>query len=51
MWSSPSPLAFYAYHIGYSVDESTLQHMNSTRAEFLMDVADKTKADVKSGTL
>ena len=37
--------------IGYSVDESILQHMIATDAEFLMEVTDKTKADVKGGTL
>lgn len=31
----------------YSVDERILQHMIDTQAEFLMEVTDKTKADVK----
>ena len=30
-----------------SVDQSILQHMIDTGAEFLMEVTDKTKADVK----
>jgi UTP--glucose-1-phosphate uridylyltransferase len=30
-----------------SVDESILQHMIDTGAEFLMEVTDKTKADIK----
>ena len=30
-----------------SVDESILQHMIDTKAEFLMEVTDKTKADIK----
>lgn len=34
-----------------SVDESILQHMIDTQAEFLMEVTDKTKADIKGGTL
>ena len=34
-----------------SVDESILQHMVETDAEFIMEVTDKTKADVKGGTL
>jgi UTP--glucose-1-phosphate uridylyltransferase len=33
------------------VDESILEHMVSTQAEFIMEVTDKTKADVKGGTL
>ena len=35
-------LTFY-----HSVDERILQHMVDTGAEFLMEVTDKTKADVK----
>ena len=31
----------------HSVDERILQHMVETGAEFLMEVTDKTKADVK----
>jgi UTP--glucose-1-phosphate uridylyltransferase len=34
-----------------SVDERILQHMIDTQAEFLMEVTDKTKADIKGGTL
>ena len=37
--------------IWFSVDESILQHMIDTNAEFLMEVTDKTKADIKGGTL
>lgn len=29
------------------VDEQILQHMIDTQAEFLMEVTDKTKADIK----
>lgn len=32
-----------------SVDERILKHMIDTEAEFLMEVTDKTKADVKVG--
>lgn len=35
----------------YSVDESILQHMINTQSEFIMEVTDKTKADIKGGTL
>jgi UTP--glucose-1-phosphate uridylyltransferase len=38
-------------NLGAVVDESILQHMIDTDAEFLMEVTDKTKADVKGGTL
>ncbi|KAL0956443.1 hypothetical protein HGRIS_002591 [Hohenbuehelia grisea] len=38
-------------NLGAVVDESILQHMIDTKAEFLMEVTDKTKADVKGGTL
>lgn len=34
-----------------SVDEKILQHMIDSQAEFLMEVTDKTKADIKGGTL
>ena len=34
-----------------SVDEKILQHMIESNAEFLMEVTDKTKADIKGGTL
>ena len=30
-----------------SVDQQILQHMIDTQAEFIMEVTDKTKADVK----
>ena len=32
----------------HSVDESILQHMIDSQAEFLMEVTDKTKADIKA---
>jgi UTP--glucose-1-phosphate uridylyltransferase len=32
----------------FSVDEAILQHMIDTQAEFLMEVTDKTKADIKA---
>lgn len=38
-------------NLGATVDEKILQHMIDTQAEFLMEVTDKTKADVKGGTL
>ncbi|KAK0504734.1 UTP-glucose-1-phosphate uridylyltransferase [Armillaria luteobubalina] len=38
-------------NLGAVVDEHILQHMIDTQAEFLMEVTDKTKADVKGGTL
>jgi len=38
-------------NLGAVVDQSILQHMIETQAEFLMEVTDKTKADVKGGTL
>jgi UTP--glucose-1-phosphate uridylyltransferase len=31
----------------FSVDEKILQHMIDTGSEFIMEVTDKTKADVK----
>ena len=33
----------------YSVDQQILQHMIDSQAEFIMEVTDKTKADVKVG--
>ncbi|KAL1717404.1 UTP--glucose-1-phosphate uridylyltransferase family [Schizophyllum commune] len=38
-------------NLGAVVDERILQHMIDTQAEFVMEVTDKTKADVKGGTL
>ncbi|OBZ68207.1 putative UTP--glucose-1-phosphate uridylyltransferase [Grifola frondosa] len=38
-------------NLGAVVDQSILQHMIDTNAEFIMEVTDKTKADVKGGTL
>jgi hypothetical protein len=36
--------------LGSSVDEKILQHMIDSQAEFLMEVTDKTKADIKVRT-
>lgn len=38
-------------NLGAVVDECILQHMIDTNAEFIMEVTDKTKADIKGGTL
>ncbi|OBZ68190.1 putative UTP--glucose-1-phosphate uridylyltransferase [Grifola frondosa] len=38
-------------NLGAVVDEKILQHMIDTQAEFIMEVTDKTKADIKGGTL
>jgi UTP--glucose-1-phosphate uridylyltransferase len=38
-------------NLGGVVDLPILQHMHESGAEFLMEVTDKTKADVKGGTL
>lgn len=38
-------------NLGATVDVNILQHMIDTQAEFLMEVTDKTKADVKGGTI
>lgn len=38
-------------NLGAVTDLSILQHMVDSKAEFLMEVTDKTKADVKGGTL
>lgn len=38
-------------NLGAVVDERILQHMIDSQAEFIMEVTDKTKADVKGGTL
>ncbi|KAI5123641.1 hypothetical protein M0805_001674 [Coniferiporia weirii] len=38
-------------NLGAVVDQGILKHMMDTQAEFLMEVTDKTKADVKGGTL
>ena len=47
-----SPGAFVDLRLNLSsVDETILQHMIDTDAEFIMEVTDKTKADVKGGTL
>ncbi|KAJ7783316.1 UTP-glucose-1-phosphate uridylyltransferase [Mycena metata] len=38
-------------NLGAVVNQRILQHMIDSQAEFLMEVTDKTKADVKGGTL
>ncbi|KIJ40970.1 hypothetical protein M422DRAFT_209696 [Sphaerobolus stellatus SS14] len=38
-------------NLGAVVDQRILRHMVDTGAEFLMEVTDKTKADIKGGTL
>ncbi|KAF7313161.1 UTP--glucose-1-phosphate uridylyltransferase [Mycena kentingensis (nom. inval.)] len=38
-------------NLGAVVDQRILQHMINTDAEFIMEVTDKTKADIKGGTL
>ncbi|KAI8323951.1 UTP--glucose-1-phosphate uridylyltransferase [Martensiomyces pterosporus] len=38
-------------NLGATVDPSILQHMADTGAEFVMEVTDKTKADIKGGTI
>ena len=50
----PASLYFHPFRSLYapnSVDQRILKHMVDTGAEFLMEVTDKTKADVKGGTL
>ncbi|KAJ8463030.1 hypothetical protein ONZ51_g10525 [Trametes cubensis] len=38
-------------NLGAVVDEKILQHMIDSKSEFIMEVTDKTKADIKGGTL
>lgn len=38
-------------NLGATVDPSILDHMIETGAEFIMEVTDKTKADIKGGTI
>ncbi|KAJ2811348.1 UTP-glucose-1-phosphate uridylyltransferase [Coemansia furcata] len=38
-------------NLGATVDPAILQHMADTGAEFVMEVTDKTKADIKGGTI
>jgi UTP--glucose-1-phosphate uridylyltransferase len=38
-------------NLGATVDTTILQHMIDSESEFLMEVTDKTKADIKGGTL
>lgn len=40
-----------ADNLGAVVDLSILQHMIETKAEYIMELTDKTKADVKGGTI
>nr|GAT56261.1 UTP-glucose-1-phosphate uridylyltransferase [Mycena chlorophos] len=40
-----------ADNLGAVVDQKILQHMADSKAEFIMEVTDKTRADVKGGTL
>jgi UDP-N-acetylglucosamine pyrophosphorylase len=43
------PQASVDFPFPASVDERILKHMVDTEAEFIMEVTDKTKADVKVG--
>jgi len=38
-------------NLGAVVDQAILQHMIDAQAEYIMEVTDKTKADIKGGTL
>ncbi|KAM5533348.1 hypothetical protein V8D89_013022 [Ganoderma adspersum] len=38
-------------NLGAVVDDKILQHMIDSQAEFIMEVTDKTKADIKGGTI
>ncbi|KAJ3287918.1 UTP-glucose-1-phosphate uridylyltransferase [Borealophlyctis nickersoniae] len=38
-------------NLGATVDTTILQHLHESGAEFIMEVTDKTKADIKGGTL
>jgi UTP--glucose-1-phosphate uridylyltransferase len=38
-------------NLGATVDTAILKHMIGTQSEFLMEVTDKTRADIKGGTL
>jgi UTP--glucose-1-phosphate uridylyltransferase len=38
-------------NLGATVDESILSYLHATQIEFLMEVTNKTKADIKGGTL
>lgn len=38
-------------NLGAVVDQNILEHMHASGTEFIMEVTDKTKADVKGGTL
>lgn len=38
-------------NLGATVDTTILHHLAETNAEFIMEVTDKTKADIKGGTL
>lgn len=51
VYVAPMTTVPHCSSIDFSVDEKILQHMIETTAEFLMEVTDKTKADIKGGTL
>lgn len=38
-------------NLGATIDTAILKHMLDSKAEFIMEVTDKTKADIKGGTL
>lgn len=38
-------------NLGATVDTSLLKHVIDSEAEFVMEVTDKTRADIKGGTL
>jgi UTP--glucose-1-phosphate uridylyltransferase len=38
-------------NLGATVDTNILNYMANRKAEFIMEVTDKTRADVKGGTL
>ncbi|OMJ15680.1 putative UTP-glucose-1-phosphate uridylyltransferase [Smittium culicis] len=38
-------------NLGATVDSTILQHMHDSKADFVMEVTDKTKADIKGGTI
>lgn len=38
-------------NLGATVDHVILQHLEDSKAEFIMEVTDKTRADIKGGTL
>lgn len=38
-------------NLGATIDTAILKHLDETKAEFVMEVTDKTKSDVKGGTI